>query len=447
MAERKSWLQRRIERKDASFERWVAQQGTNFVPTNSAGWPMADVSQGLALAVSLYEAGPSSYAAIYRSQPSVFTVVDFLSRQMSQLGLKVYSRTSDTDREHLADSPITRLLAEPAPGLTYTRLIHRTVADLCIYGNCYWLKLEPPLGVNDGRRSIVPLPVEFVTVRGGNIVSAESYELTMNGQRRSFPAEEIVHFRSYSPDELRMGVSPLEPLRRIIAEEASASAWREVFWRKSARKEGILERPAEAPAWSDTDMKRFVESWRKFRRGGAREGETPILEDGMKYVDASFSPKEAEFIEGRKLTLEVVARAYHIPLPVLGLTQTATFASQREFHKMLYQDTLGQWTRSLEDEIAAGILPWFTDDPDVYVEFNIEEKLRGSFEEQAAMILAAVGGPYMTRNEGRAKLNLPKMDDPDTDELVVTNNMVGTEADEAAAPVVQLAPEAEEAVR
>ena len=166
----------------------------------------------------------------------------------------------------------------------------------------------------------------------------------------------------------------------------------------------------------------------------------------MKYVDASFSPKEAEFIEGRKLTLEVVARAYHIPLPVLGLTQTATFASQREFHKMLYQDTLGQWTRSLEDEIAAGVLPWFTDDPDVYVEFNIEEKLRGSFEEQAAMILAAVGGPYMTRNEGRAKLNLPKMDEPETDELVITNNMVSPE-EEAAAPVVQLAPEAEEAVR
>ena len=187
MAERKSWLKRRIERKDATFEAWVAQQGTQFLPTNSAGWPIADVSQGLAHAVSLYDAGPSSYAAIYRSQPSVFTVVDFLSRQMSQLGLKVYKRTSDTDRDHLQDSPITALLAEPAPGLTYTRLIHRTVADLCIYGNCYWLKLEPPLGINDGRRSLVPLPVEFVTVRGGSIVSADSYELTMNGQRRTFP--------------------------------------------------------------------------------------------------------------------------------------------------------------------------------------------------------------------------------------------------------------------
>jgi HK97 family phage portal protein len=447
LAERKSWWRRRTEQKDATFEAWVAQQGTNFLPTRSDGWPVAEVSQGLALAVSLYDAGPSSYAAIYRSQPSVFTVVDFLARQMSQLGLKVYRRLSETDREPMGDSPIGQLLRDPAPGLTYTRLIHRTVADLCIYGNCYWLKLDPPPAVVGGRRSVVPLPVEFVTVRGGNLVSAETYELTMAGQRRSFPAEQVLHFRAYSPDELRMGVSPLEPLRRIIAEEASASAWREVFWRKSARIDGILERPETTVPWDETAMKRFVESWRRFRTGGDREGETPILEDGMTYRPTSFSPKDAEFIEGRKLTLETVARAFHIPLPVLGLTQTATFASQREFHKMLYQDTLGQWTRALEDEIEAGLVPWFTDDPKVYVEFNIEEKLRGSFEEQAAMLLAAGGGPYMTRNEVRARLNLPAIDDPQADELVITNNMSGTEQEAASAPVVQLAPEAEEALR
>lgn len=446
MAERKSWWRRRIERKDATFERWVAQQGTQFLPTRSDGWPIAEVSPGLATAISMYEAGPSSYAAIYRSQPSVYTVVDFLARQMSQLGLKVFRRVSDTDREHLSDSPITRLLSDPAPGLTYTRLIHRTVADLCIYGNCYWLKLDPPVSIANGRRSVVPLPVEFVTVRGGNIVSADTYELTLKGQRRTFSSEEVVHFRSYAPEELRIGISPLEPLRRIIAEEASASAWREVFYRKSARMEGLLERPKDAPAWDDVALNRFVESWRRFRRGGDREGETPVLEDGMTYRPISFSPKEAEFIEGRKLTLETVARAFHIPLPVLGLTQTATFASQREFHKMLYQDTLGQWTRSLEDEIEAGIVPWFSDDDDIYVEFTIDEKLRGSFEEQADILLKAVGGPYLTRNEGRARLNLSRIDDPQADQLVITNNMSGTEQEAASAPVVQLAPEAEEAL-
>jgi HK97 family phage portal protein len=443
LAPRKSWFRNRIERKDATFERWVAQQGTQFLPTNSAGWPVAEMSSGLQAAIAAAEPGMSSYASIYRSQPSVFTVVTFLAEQMSQLGLKVYRRIDDNDREQLSDSPIQALLLDPAPGLTYTRLIYRTVADLCIYGNCYWLKLEPPTSVANGRRSIVPLPVEFVTVRGGNIVSADEYQLTMHGNRRVFPAEDIIHFRSYAPEELRVGVSPLEPLRHIIAEEAYSQTYRETFYRKAARKEGILERPADAPAWDETAIKRFRESWRRFRRGGDLEAETPILEDGMKYVDSSFSPKEAEFIEGRKLTLETVARAFHIPLSVLSLTQTATYASQREFHKALYQDTLGPWTRALEDEIEAGLLPWFTDDESVYLEFNIEEKMRGSFEDQASMLKEAGGGPYMTRNEVRARLNLPRIDDPQADELVITNNMIGTETEAASAPVVQLAPEQE----
>jgi HK97 family phage portal protein len=448
LADKASWWRRRIEKKDATFERWVAQQGTQFLPTNPAGWPIAEMSAGLQLAISLYDAGPSSYAAIYRSQPSVYTVVDFLARQMSQLKLKVYQRVSDTDRESLGDSPLARLLRDPAPGLTYTRLIHRTVADLCVYGNACWVKLTPPPGIIGGRRSIVPLPFEKVTIRGGNLVEADSYEFGIGAQRRSFPAEQIVHFRSYSPEDLRIGVSPLEPLRRIIAEEASASAAREVFWRKSARMDGMLERPFEAPKWDDNAFNRFRESWRRFAKGGDLEGETPVLEDGMKFNPTSFSPKDAEFIAGRKLILETVARAFHIPLAVLSLTESATYASQREFHKALYQDTLGQWTRALEDEIQAELVPWFTDDESVYVEFNIEEKMRGAFEDQAKMILEAVGGPYMYRNEGRALLNLPKDPDPASDQLVITNNMVGTETEpEETAPVVQIAPssQAEEA--
>jgi hypothetical protein len=99
----------------------------------------------------------------------------------------------------------------------------------------------------------------------------------------------------------------------------------------------------------------------------------------------------------------------------------------------------------IEDEIQHGLVPWFTNDPDVYVEFNLEEKLRGSFEEKASQLLDAGGGPYMTRNEVRALLNLPRMDDEQADELVITNNMQGTEAEPPSAPVVQMiAPVAEE---
>jgi hypothetical protein len=51
------------------------------------------------------------------------------------------------------------------------------------------------------------------------------------------------------------------------------------------------------------------------------------------------------------------------------------------------------------------------------LEFNIQDKLKGSFEEQAAALHALVGRPIMTANEGRARLNLPALDDPSANQL------------------------------
>ena len=53
------------------------------------------------------------------------------------------------------------------------------------------------------------------------------------------------------------------------------------------------------------------------------------------------------------------------------------------------------------------------DDATFYVEFNMQERLRARFEEQAAVTSKAIGAPWMTVNEGRVMNNLPKIDGGD----------------------------------
>ena len=66
----------------------------------------------------------------------------------------------------------------------------------------------------------------------------------------------------------------------------------------------------------------------------------------------------------------------------------------------------------------------------MYVEFNVEERLRGRFEEQAEVTSKAVGAPWMTRNEARSMNNLPHVEGGD--ELVVPLNVsAGPDVDEA----------------
>ena len=51
-----------------------------------------------------------------------------------------------------------------------------------------------------------------------------------------------------------------------------------------------------------------------------------------------------------------------------------------------------------------------------YVEFNLKDKLRGSFSEEADLLGKAIGAPWMTVNEGRAKQNMTSL--PGGDELI-----------------------------
>ena len=77
----------------------------------------------------------------------------------------------------------------------------------------------------------------------------------------------------------------------------------------------------------------------------------------------------------------------------------------------------------LQQRINAFLLPMVGADPDeTYVEFDLTEKLKGSFEERASILQAAVGGPWMTRNEARADNNLPPLEGGD--ELIVPLNVL-----------------------
>jgi hypothetical protein len=65
----------------------------------------------------------------------------------------------------------------------------------------------------------------------------------------------------------------------------------------------------------------------------------------------------------------------------------------------------------LESAINAQLVPEFNDD-DLYVEFNIDEKLQGDFEQQAAAARNSVQVPWESVNGIRRKRNEPPIGDP-----------------------------------
>lgn len=350
--------------------------------------------------VTLYGDYTADYWTIYRTQPTVKTVVDFLARNIAQLGLHVFRRISDTDRERLADHPLAQLMGRPNPSTTTYRLIRRMVRDVCIYGNGYWLKIRAP----GGGIALLTAPFEIVSVYG--TLNPTRYKIALLSNPLDLTPDQIVHFRE---DGEPVGVSPLESLRRILAEEAASGDYREGFWKNGARMAGIIKRPSSAPEWGGPARDRFSAQWNAAVTGTTNSGTTAILEDDMEWVPTAFNAEDSQYLQTRELTRTEVARAFHVPLPMVGILTHATFSNISEQHRNLYQDSIGPWLEMIQQDIELQLLPEFADTDKVYVEFNIQAKMAGSFEEQASSLSTAVGRPWLTADEARARQNLPSL--------------------------------------
>lgn len=350
------------------------------------------------------------YEQIYRSQPNVRICVDFLARNVAQLGLPVYRRVSDTDRVRLNDHQLAQWLKRPNPATTRYRLIEDLVTDLGIYYRAYWVKVRYEDATGRHAIGLVRLPPAEVSVVESGLLPSE-FIWTVNGRSKSFAPSEIVHFSGYL-----LGISPLETLRRILAEEYAAGNYRESLWGSAARHEGIWERDKDTKAWTPDQKRMWREQWQEFATN-AKAGQTAVGEPGMTYKQMSFSSKDSEFIAGGKLRREVCAAAYHIPQPMVGILEHATFSNIRAQHEHLYQDCLGPWNEGIQQEIERQLLVECEDQDNVYLEFNIDAKLAGTPQDRASSLQLSVGRPWRTVNEARALENLPRQADPTCDEV------------------------------
>jgi phage portal protein BeeE len=196
------------------------------------------------------------YAAIYRTQPNVRTVVEFLARNIAQLGIHTFKRVSDTDRARLMDHGLAQTLKRPNPWTTRYRLIEAMISDRAIYDRAYWLKVKLP----EQSLSLLRVPPHLVREHG-NYLMPKGYKIELgDGKTLDVKPEQIVHFRGYNPSNNVTAIAPLETLRRVLAEGDAASTYREKFWQNAARMGGVQ------PTQAIGESKRAAASSRSFRR-------------------------------------------------------------------------------------------------------------------------------------------------------------------------------------
>lgn len=366
---------------------------------------------------ALYDNTSLTYEEIYKQQPELRSAIDFLARNISQLPLQAFVRIADLERERLTGVPLTETLQQPDVNVTRSFWFDAMVKDLALYDEFYAVKVR----ASEGRIALVRIPPSLVELVGENWLLPDGYRIKGSAGYVEYKRDQVIAIHGYNPSDPRRGLSPVETLRRVLAEQAAAGTYREKFWQNSARLGGVIERPPTAPNWSPEARARFRADFEAGYSGAASSGKTVVLEEGMAYKPIASTMRDAQYLESFTLSREVVATAYGIPVGLLGLGNP-NYASLSEQHRQLYADCLAPWLIRIQEGLEQQLLPEFDVSEDTYLEFNLSAKLAGSFVEQAAVLQASVGAPYLSRNEARARLNLTPIDGGD--ELITPLNVI-----------------------
>ena len=354
------------------------------------------------------KAQSASYAYMYKRQPAVRSVVDYIARNTAQLGLRLFERVSDDEREPAGEHPAAESLRWPNPQTPGQQFVFNLVASFLIYDDAFALKFKGP----GERITSLYVPAHAVGIVGQDFFTAEAYRIyRFDGTFFDVPPEAMIHWRGYDPEEPRSGFSKLETLREELTADATARAAKTELDRAGLMPKGWIERPLEAPEWSPEGQSRFMEDWANMMKGQRRH--TPVLEESMVFKQAGVSPEDAQLLESRQFAKAEVAAIYgmeHCP------------PQDEEERRQFYADVLPPYCEMLCSYLDLQVLQQEYGEFDHYFEFNLDEKKMS--DDRLKAITSAVGAPPLTRNEGRAMLNLPAVEDGD-EPITPLNVLVG----------------------
>ena len=360
---------------------------------------------------------------LYNTQDNLAAVVNFISSSIAQLPLKVYTRDENDERKRDRDSVAAKLLWKPNGDQTEYEFMFSLVAELKIFGCVYVWKLPDP--DSDSGYQIRIIPTDWVTnTEKVTPYGPDKIRVTADGYGNiEIPRAEFVRFCTFSPGNPAGYVSPISALRQTLEEQIQAGRFRKELWRSSGRLNAQIVRPKDVQPWTEETKKKWVEAFREaWGAGGSKAGSIPLMEDGMEIKTFNASFKEQQWVESVKLSREAVAAAYRINPSLVWHSDTQTYASSKDNARALYAECLGPDLQMIQQRINSFLLPMIGASPDTYVEFDLTEKLKGDFEQRAAVIQSSVGGPWLTRNEARRDNNLPPIEVGD--ELIVPLNVI-----------------------
>jgi len=363
----------------------------------------------------------SGFEKAYREEVWVQRCINLIASCVSCVPLKLYR-----GEEEVTTHPILKLLADVNPlTMNSSELWKATIIGLKVYGNAYWYLerrgKEEPQEIYWLRPSCVKIMPSTDTDK--YIDHYEYIPGTKTAGYRYNPRD-IIHFKYFNPDDDYYGLSQLSSVREAISADLYAQAWNKYFFKNSARPDGFFITKSTLTDEQRKMMKKSIESQFK---GVSKAHTVAVLEEGMDYKQISTTPKDAEWSELRTACREAICSALGVPPVMVVAFQAATYSTAIEQKKSLWHETIIPELKYLEEVLKWNLVPQFKGAEGLKLQYDLLNvpALQEEASDKYERLFRATGVPFLTPNEARTAIGLPKLKDvKGADELYTPLNMI-----------------------
>lgn len=348
------------------------------------------------------------------------------NRLLSQCGgilpAVLYQREADGSRKLVREHPTYDLIhTSPNAEMTAPEFWESVIACQNIDGNAYGFKQKVG-GRTVGMDLIHP---DTVKVDRRNGSGALRYQFTFRGDNHDVGTDDIVHFRGWGIGGDK-GLSVIANARQSLA---IAMAGDEVAGKMFANgnfASGFIQTNGGKILQPD-QRDQFKTTLREFT-SSRQAGNYMLLEGGFEFKPLTINPDDMEMLRTRGFSVEEICRWFLVPPFMIGHTEknTSWGAGLEQQLIAFLTFALMPYLNRISKRIDKQLLTAEERAKGLYSEFLVEALLRADSAARAAFYSIMVNNGLYTRNEVRAKENLPKA--PGGDLLTVQSALVPLES-------------------
>lgn len=346
--------------------------------------------------------------------PTAWAAIKLIATAIGTMPTGMFRREPNGGRTSIDHQLLDVMAGSPNIDQTPTEFWEGQAAWLATTGNAY------AEIVRSGSRitALLPIPSTQCEPRRDPSTDVLEYEVRDRGKVEFIDRDQILHLKGFGFG----GDLGLSPVRFGVQTLSSAMAAEEIaakMFANGLHSSGVLTSDV---VLTDKQREQHQKNMDKYA-GSTNTGKIITLEAGLKFTPLMMNADDAQLLQSRRFSIEEICRWFGVPPILLGhASEGQTMFGSGVEQILIAWLTLGlnPYLRRIEQRIAKQLLRP-SEARTIYAEFNREGLLQADTEAKAKFLVQMVTNGLMARNEGRAKLNLPRVEG--ADQLTAQSNM------------------------